>query len=145
MAINGRLRASMEDVFPFGAYLVSEVSPARDFEKSTRERLVQAIDKATGLPLFDAHVMDVDPAAGKRQKIVTVKIAATYQPVPPAAAEGSPFVQVEFENLTVTPYVDDTGGRARVAYSIRATGMRAPARGPARHAGAIAGPDGKAA
>ena len=40
-----------------------------------------------------------------------------------------PFRPVEFDGLTVTPYVDDK--RGRVAYSYRATGMRAPA---ARHA-----------
>jgi hypothetical protein len=58
-----------------------------------------------------------------------VKVAAEHQPVPPAAVDGSPFVQVEFEGLTVTPYVDESHGRPRVAYSIRATGMRAPTGG----------------
>ena len=41
-----------------------------------------------------------------------------------------PFRPVEFDGLTVTPYVDDK--RNRVAYSFRATGMRAPQPG-ARH------------
>ena len=55
---------------------------------------------------------------------------------------GSPFTPVEFDGMTVTPYVD-TGrcqGKskcaARQAYSFKATGVRAPSRGigrPAEH------------
>ncbi|WP_224392302.1 hypothetical protein [Pseudonocardia sp. ICBG1293] len=59
-------------------------------------------------------------------KTVTVKIAAPHQPVPPEAAAGLPFRPVEFDGLTVTPYVQESGGRPRVAYSFRAAGMRAP-------------------
>lgn len=125
MAINGRFRVAMEDVFPHGAYVVSEVTATRDFDKSTKERAVQAVDKESGLAVWDVQVMDADPSAGKRQKTVTIKIAATHQPVPPSAG-GLPFAAVEFEGLTVTPYVDESGGRPRVAYSIRATGMHAP-------------------
>jgi hypothetical protein len=60
---------------------------------------------------------------------VTVKIAARVQPVPPEAAQGVPFRPVEFDGLTVTPYVNESGGRPRVAYSLRASGLRAPATG----------------
>jgi hypothetical protein len=49
---------------------------------------------------------------------------------PPVAPTGHPFEAVEFENLTVTPYVTDKG---RMAWSLRATGLKA-ARTPA-HAG----------
>jgi hypothetical protein len=38
--------------------------------------------------------------------------------VPPT---GQPFEPVEFENLQVTPYVTDRG---RIAYSLRATGLK---------------------
>ena len=62
---------------------------------------------------------------------MTVKIVAEYQPVPPEAPSGMPFRPVEFDGLTVTPYVDDK--RGRIAYSYRATGMRAPSPA-ARHA-----------
>ena len=48
MAINGRFRVSMEDVFPAGAFVVGEVEPVRDFDKSTPQRMVQATDKETG-------------------------------------------------------------------------------------------------
>jgi hypothetical protein len=66
---------------------------------------------------------------------VTVKIAARHQPIPPEAVAGVPFRPVEFEGLTVAPYVNESGGRPRVAYSLRATGMRAPQTGgSARHA-----------
>jgi hypothetical protein len=51
-------------------------------------------------------------------------IAAAHQPVPPAPAGELPFAAVEFEMLTVTPYLDDE--RGRVAYSFRARDMRAP-------------------
>jgi hypothetical protein len=80
----------------------------------------------------------VDPEA--RQLTVKVKIAAQYQPVLPDAPAGSPFTAVEFEGLTATPYVDS--GRcqgkgkcaARLAYSLKAAGVRAPSRGVARPA-----------
>ena len=37
-----------------------------------------------------------------------------------------PFVPVEFAGLTVTPYVNQAG---RLAYSLKATGVRVPGRG----------------
>lgn len=124
MAINGKFYVAMDEVFPYGAYLVSEVEPVRDFEKSTRERPVQQLDKESGRPVWSVSVLDADPAARKTEKTVTVKIAAPHQPVPPAPAEGLPFAAVEFDLLTVTPYVDDK--RGRVAYSFWAREMRAP-------------------
>jgi hypothetical protein len=54
-----------------------------------------------------------------------VKVAAAVQPVLPPAAAGSPFVPVEFAGLTVTPYVNQAG---RLAYSLKAAGVRAPGR-----------------
>jgi hypothetical protein len=50
-----------------------------------------------------------------------VKISADHQPVPPT---GTPFEAVEFDGMTVTPYVANNG---RMAYSLRATSLRAPA------------------
>jgi hypothetical protein len=131
MAINGRFQVSMEGVFPFGAFVVSEVEPVRDFDKSTRERPVQARDRESGLPVWSVSVLDADPAARKNDKTVTVKIAAEYQPVPPEAGAGMPFAAVEFDGLSVTPYVDDK--RNRVAYSLRASSMRAPVIGKVSH------------
>jgi hypothetical protein len=139
MAINGRFAASMGDVFPHGAYVVADVEPVRDFDRSTRDQLVQAVDRETGLPVWSVTVLDADPDARKNDKTVTVKIVAQYQPVPPEAVGGMPFAAVEFEGLVVTPYLDDKGCKAagpgerhrcrgRVAYSLRATGMQAPGR-----------------
>ena len=125
----------MLDVFPHGAYLVSEVEPVRDFDKSSAGRPVQAVDKESGLPVWAVSVLDADPEARRSDKTVTVKIAATYQPVPPEAAAGLPFRPVEFDGLTVTPYVNESGGRARVAYSLRASGMHAPQVGGSASAG----------
>jgi hypothetical protein len=124
MAINGRFKVSMGDVFAHGAYVVSDVEAVRDFDKSTRERPVQAVDKESGLLVWAVSVLDADPDARKDAKTVTVKISAPHQPVPPEAMAGMPFRPVEFEGLTVTPYLDDK--RNRVAYSFRATSMRAP-------------------
>jgi hypothetical protein len=134
MAINGRFKVSMGDVFPHGAYVVSEVEPVRDFEKSTRERPVQATDRESGQLVWSVSVLDADPDARKDAKTVTVKISAPVQPVPPEAMAGLPFRPVEFDGLTVTPYVNDNGGRARIAYSFRATGMRAPQLGSGKPA-----------
>jgi len=127
MAINGKFRVSMEDVFPHGAFVVSAVEAVRDFEKSTPERFVQQLDKETGLAMWAVSVLDPDEAARKADKTVTVKLLDAVQPVPPETTGGTPFRPVEFDGLTVTPYVDDR--RNRVAYSLRARAMRAPARG----------------
>jgi hypothetical protein len=134
MAINGRFKVSMGDVFPHGAYVVSEVEPVRDFDKSSAGRAVQAVDKESGLLVWAVSVLDADPDARKDVKTVTVKIAAPVQPVPPEAMPGIPFRPVEFDGLTVTPYVNENGGRPRIAYSLRATGMRAPQLGSGKPA-----------
>ncbi len=57
-----------------------------------------------------------------------VKVAASVQPVPPAAVAGTPVRPVLLEGLTVTPYIKD-GTRPRIGYSLRATGLAAPRRG----------------
>ncbi len=85
--------------------------------------------------------MDQDPEAGKfgRSTEVKVKIAADRQPEAPAGIRlpnGITVTPVEFTDITVTPYSDSTGCRgerkphkcrARLAWSVRATGMVAPA------------------
>lgn len=71
-------------------------------------------------------VLDADPEAGKRDKTVTVKVAARVQPVPPENTSGTPFTLVEFTGLTATAWIDDNGPRARLAWSLRATGLQAP-------------------
>ena len=127
MAIKNKFPVAMGDVFPHGAFVVSEVEPVRDFDKSAPGRPVQQNDKESGLPVWSVSVLDADPEARRADKTVTVKIAATHQPVPPEAAAGLPFRPVEFDGLTVTPYVQENGSRPRVAFSFRAAAMRAPA------------------
>jgi hypothetical protein len=127
-------------VFPGGAYAAGGIEMVRDFDRSSGDRVVQQIDKHTGLPLWVVEVIDADEQA--RQRTVKVKIAAQVQPVLPPPAPGSPFTPVEFDGLTATPYVDtsrchakDTGKcGARQAYSLKATGVCAPSRGLGRPA-----------
>jgi hypothetical protein len=125
-------------VFPSGAYAAGGFEKVRDFDRSAGDRVVQQNDKASGLPLWVIEVIDADPQT--RQRTVKVKVAAEYQPVLPPAPPGSPFTPIEFEGMQATPYVD-TGrckgsGKcgARQAYSLKATGVRAPARLPVRPA-----------
>lgn len=68
--------------------------------------------------------MDFDPEA--RERTLKVKFASKVQPVPPEAMPGAPIRPVFLEGLTVTPYMKQIGDRAKVAYSLRATGMTAP-------------------
>lgn len=140
MALQGAIPVQFGQVFPHGAFVVGEVEPINDFEKSTREKPVQDRDKVTGLPLWQVPVMDGDDSVRAKQKTVTVKIAAEVQPVPPEQLQGLPFRPVEFDGLTVTPWLDDNGSRPRIAYSYRASGMRKPGTGkPATAPSAAAG------
>jgi hypothetical protein len=111
-------------VFPRGAFAAGSFEPVRDFEASKAGRFVQSKDKTTSLPMWVVDVIDADPQA--RDKTARVKVAAVDQPVLPAATAGVPFVPVEFSGLTVTPYVNQSG---RLAYSLKATGIRVPGRG----------------
>jgi hypothetical protein len=129
MAIKGAIPMTQGDVFPYGCYGVGEVQAMRDFDRSTKDQAIQAVDRETGLLVWTVDVIDADPEA--RERTVRVKLLAPVQPVPPEAAPGMPFRPVEFEGLTATPYVaTTTTGRSRLAWSLRATGMRAPGRVP---------------
>jgi hypothetical protein len=127
MAIRSAIPVRYEDVFPYGCYVVGEVQPMRDFDRSTRDQAVQAVDRETGVLMWNVDVIDADPQA--RERTVRVKLVAPVQPVPPEAIGGVPFRPVEFEGLTVTPYASTTStGRAKVGWSFRATAMRAPSK-----------------
>ena len=77
---------------------------------------------------WQVRVSDMDPALEGRSREVVVKILADQRPSAPTKAL---FEAVEFEGLQVTPYVDNSRcqgqGRcnARMAYSLRATGIKA--------------------
>jgi len=140
MAMQGSSPIPVEfgTVFPSGAYAAGGFEKVRDFDRSSADRVVQQADKHSGLPLWVVEVIDADPEA--RQRTVKVKVAAEVQPVLPPAAPGSPFTAVEFEGMTATPYVDSSrcqgNGKcgARMAYSLKATGVRAPSRPMSRPA-----------
>jgi hypothetical protein len=119
MAVQGPFKVAFGDVFPYGAFVKGGVEPVRDFDRSSRENFVQARDKDTGELVWSVEVLDADPASKGTFK---VKLIAPVQPVLPEAPAGFPFVPVEFDGLTVTPYVNSQNNR--LAYSLKAAGMR---------------------
>src|SRR5262245_36568719 len=130
MAIKGAIPMRHDDVFPYGCYVVGDVQPMRDFDRSTREKAVQAVARDTVVLVWTMDVIDAEPEA--REGTVRVKVLAPVQPVPPEQADGVPFRPVEFDGLTATPYVATTvSGRSKLGWSYRATGMRAPGKVPA--------------
>jgi len=115
-----RFPVSMADVFSHGCHLVPDsIAEAMDYDEETRRRS-PAVDKLTSKPVFQVRVVDLDPDLAGRSREVVVKVIADRMPVPPTR---TPFEAVEFENLTVTPYVVDA--TKRLAYSLRATGIKA--------------------
>lgn len=137
MAIQQRMRVPFDDVFPEGALMRGEVTAVEDFDLIQAARAegrepgdVQVRDKVTGERVWEVRVVDLDEDAGKGQGEVTVKIAAEYQPVPPPKVQGQKLRPVEFDNLTVTAWIDDRGKRPKIGWSLRADGMRAPGSKP---------------
>jgi hypothetical protein len=121
VALKGGTRFSVNgvDIFPAGCVLVPEsIGEVEDYDEKTGRR-TPAKDKLTGQRVWQVRVMDLDPDLGKRTRETTVKIVGDLQPVPPT---GAPFEAVEFDGMTVTPYVANNG---RMAYSLRANAMRA--------------------
>ncbi|MFV2180084.1 plasmid replication, integration and excision activator, partial [Actinomadura sp. LOL_011] len=104
----GPFKVAFGDVFPFGAFVKGGVEPVRDFDRSSRENFVQARDKDTGELVWSVEVLDADPESKGTFK---VKLAGPVQPVMPEAPAGFPFVPVEFDGLTVTPYVNSQNNR----------------------------------
>ena len=76
--LQGPIPVEFGAVFPDGAYAAGKFEMVRDFDRSSGDRVVQQIDKVTGLPLWVVEVIDADEAA--RQRTVKVKVAATVQP-----------------------------------------------------------------
>ncbi|XVQ11197.1 plasmid replication, integration and excision activator [Spirillospora sp. CA-255316] len=129
MAIQGRIPVSFGDVFPHGVFATSAAEPLENFETKRQE-----VDKDNGLPVWVVDVYDADPNGNHKASAIKVKISAQVCPVVPEPVMG-PFRPVEFEGLTVTPYVEELGKdrngniRTRVAYSFRARAVRAPGGG----------------
>ncbi|WP_028648535.1 hypothetical protein [Nocardiopsis sp. CNT312] len=125
MAIQGALPVEFAAVFPHGAFALG-VEAITDFETKRPQ-----LDKESGLPLWAVDVIDADPDARGKAKSVKVKIPAKVCPTLPDEVPGLPFRPVEFESMAVMPYVDDNGRRPRVAYSLRARGVKPPTAGAA--------------
>jgi hypothetical protein len=124
VALQGPIPVEFGLIFPAGAFAAGSFEPVRNFEASSGDRFVQSADKVTGFPLWVIEVIDPDPQA--RTRAVKVKVAAPAQPVLPASPPGAPFTAVEFTGMTLTAYVNQAG---RLAWSVKATGVRAPGRG----------------
>ena len=129
MAMPRKVPVEFGVVFPYGAYAVGEVTQVKDYDRSTREVPVQARDQETGLPVWSVDVVDADPEAKKATRMMSVKIGAKVQPVLPEAPEGVPFRPVEFDKMTATAYIEENGDFRKVAWSLRASEVRAPTRG----------------
>ncbi|WP_067973013.1 plasmid replication, integration and excision activator [Nocardiopsis trehalosi] len=125
MAIQGAIPVEFGTVFPAGCYALG-VEAITDFETKRPQT-----DRDSGLPLWAVDVIDADPEARGKAKSVKVKVAAEHCPVLPDEVPGLPFRPVEFEAMSVMPYVDDNGRRPRVAYSLRAKAVKTPGGGSA--------------
>ena len=126
MALRGGTRFSVgfEEVFPAGCVLVPDsIVEAQEYHEGGAR--TPAVDKVSGTRVWTVRVSDMDPELAGRAREVAVKISTNVRPVP---EDGTPFAYVEFEGMTVTPYVGPTG---RLAYSLRATGFRPVATGVA--------------
>lgn len=152
MGMPRRVMVRFGEAFPFGLYAVGPVEPEADFERSTRENLVQARDKETDQLVWKVEVLDPDGDVKKADRTFTVRLLAEVQPVLPESLPGLPFTPIELEGMTASPWVDTRsctgpeGGkghrcRARQGWSFRAIGVKAPKNQP----GAQVGSAGKAA
>ena len=128
MAMQKRIKLQHGDVFPAGAFLKGAVEPVADFNAEPRAdgSRPQSLDKETGLPVWQATVLDADEEAGKKDTAVSVKFLAKHQPVPPENKTPFPWTPVEFKGLTALAWIDDNGPRPRIAWSYRAEEMVAP-------------------
>lgn len=121
MAMPRKLPVDFGLAFPYGAYMVGEIKPLRDYDRSTKDQAVQATDPDTGVLLWTVEVVDADPEVSKSARTVTVKVPAKVQPVLEKGPEGGgPFTPVEFNGMTATAWLDDSGNFARLAWSLRA-------------------------
>jgi len=66
MAIKGAIPMAHGDVWPHGSFMVGEVQAMRDFDRSTKDQAVQAIDRETGELVWTVDVIDADPPALKQ-------------------------------------------------------------------------------
>ena len=130
MSASDEYAVQMWQVFAGGvAYVMGQVEPERDWEKSSPGKFVQKVDPASGERVWS--VVIADPGSASQRKI---KILCDDEPVVPEPAPGAPpFTPVEFVELSIRPWLDDRGCKpsgghrrcgCRVELSIRARGIR---------------------
>ena len=125
-----------EVVLPRGGMFMG-VEAATDFELRGKAD-DQVRDKETGERVWLVTVIDMEEpdesARFRKSTELKVRVVAPYRPVPPASRVPGYPALVAFEGLTLTPWLDDQKCRAarageshrcraRLAYSLRATGM----------------------
>jgi hypothetical protein len=109
---------STEQVFPDGCYLVPD-------------SITLVSDQPTGPTVYKCRVVDRNPALKDRPHQTVVKLLAGQMPTPPT---GVAFELVEFEHLTITPFVTDQDPML-IRYSLRATGLHSAAAPTGREPG----------
>jgi hypothetical protein len=117
-----RFPVDFGEVFPNGVFILS-VEPALEFSDDRNAPKRQERDKETNQLVWTVRALDANEDAARFGAEVKLKITSPQQPVPPPKMPGFPYAPAEFEGLTITPYANVKG---RVAFSFRATGMRAP-------------------
>ena len=126
MTVQTPIHMTHEQVFPAGAYVTGEVEPVRDFD-AKGSAPVQKRDKLTGLPMWQVSVHDADPDARGAGEVGEGRGAG--RAAAGAAADdrtGLPFRPVEFDGLTVTPYVAESAAAVRGWPTRSAPGSCAP-------------------
>ncbi|MGH3717873.1 MAG: plasmid replication, integration and excision activator [Pseudonocardiaceae bacterium] len=118
-----RFPVGFGEVFPEGMFILG-VEPTLEFSDDRNAPKRQERDKDTNQLVWTVRALNANEQAARFGAEVTVKVAAPHQPVSPPKTAGFPYAPAEFEGLTITPYANAKG---RVAFSFRATGMRAPA------------------
>lgn len=113
-----RFAVPFEVLFSNGCVLAGGVTAVTDFEVKRGDNHKR--DKATGMRLWQVAVFDADPEARDGAREIKVKVASETQPVLP----GGPFTPVELTGLSVVPWVDESGIKNRLAYSVYADGVR---------------------
>ena len=110
--------------------MTGPVEPVFEFTDGKRSEH-QKVDENTGLRMWSVPVLDGDPELKGANKAVKVTLLAEVQPVPPDALPQVPMElrPVEFEGVTAVAYCAEVmKGRFKVAWSIKARGMKAPAK-----------------
>jgi hypothetical protein len=97
---------STEEVFPDGCYLEPD-------------SITLVSDNPNGQQVYQCRVLDRNPALRDGPHETVVKILASQEP---SQASVPRFGRVEFEHLTITPYVTDTNPMW-IRYLLRATGL----------------------